>query len=316
MHPAESIEHFVTLFDSHFLPMGMALHASLMTHAQPFHLWVICMDEQVEAQLDLLALPHLTLLPLRELEDARLLMVKPGRSRGEYCWTVTPFTFEAVFRRDGNVKRVTYLDADLFFFADPRILLRELEVAGKHVLITEHAYAPEYDSTFRQECGRFCVQFLTFRNTPEAQRVMNWWQEKCLEWCFDRCEPGRFGDQKYLDCWPETFSEETHVVQQVEKTLAPWNVNYFAREAQGAVAPVFYHFHGFRIRNRREVMVSRYYDIGNTGMLICDNYINTLKSIFKILSDNSIDIPVVRDNTGFFKKIFRRIARIDRYKCI
>ena len=51
MNSNRPIEHFVTLFDSKFLPMGMALHDSLMIHAQPFHLWILCMDELVEKQL-------------------------------------------------------------------------------------------------------------------------------------------------------------------------------------------------------------------------------------------------------------------------
>ena len=84
MH-TNKVEHFCTLFDSNFLPMGMTLHQSLLTHAQPFHLWILCMDELVEQQLEMISLPHVTLIPLRDIETTELLAVKPGRSRGEYC---------------------------------------------------------------------------------------------------------------------------------------------------------------------------------------------------------------------------------------
>lgn len=314
MRSADPVEHFVTLFDSHFLPMGMALHASLLSHAQPFHLWIICMDQVVEEQLRRLALPQVTLLPLAEVEDARLLQVKPERTRGEYCWTITPFTFQAVFDRDESVGRVTYLDADLFFFSDPRILLKEFDEAGKHVLITEHAYAPEYDGTFRRECGRFCVQFLTFRRGKAAQKVMSWWQDRCLEWCFDRCESGRFGDQKYLDCWPEIFAAETHIVEQVEKTLAPWNVAYFERKAAGELAPVFYHFHGLRIRSEEKIMISHYYDIGPGGLSLYDNYLNLLRSCANEMLRNGMRIPCFRDNSGFLWRSYRKLTGSDKYR--
>ena len=59
-----NIEHFCTLFDSNFLPMGMTLHESLMTHSQPFHLWIICMDELVKEQLEMLNLNHVSLIPI------------------------------------------------------------------------------------------------------------------------------------------------------------------------------------------------------------------------------------------------------------
>jgi hypothetical protein len=179
MHSNRPVEHFVTLFDSNFLPQGMCLHVSLMEHAQPFHLWILCLDELVEQQLRQLDLPHVSLIPLSEAETEDLLSVKNGRTRAEYCWTLTPFTPQFVFERDQSVCQVTYLDADIYFFGLSQILLEEFEKSGKQVLITEHAYAPEYD----QEAisGKFCVQFMTFRRMDGGLKVMRWWQAWCLE---------------------------------------------------------------------------------------------------------------------------------------
>src|SRR5580700_1649533 len=115
-------EHFVTLFDDSFLPIGLALYESLVAHAGPFRLWVVAIDDAVENHLSQLALPDLTVIPLRTLETPELLAVKPGRTRAEYCWTLTPFTAQAVFDRDPTARRATYVDADVFFSADPRIL--------------------------------------------------------------------------------------------------------------------------------------------------------------------------------------------------
>ena len=284
------VEHFVTLFDSNFLPMGMALHDSLMTHGQPFHLWILCMDQIVEEQLGRISLPHVTLIPLRDVETRALLDVKPGRTRGEYCWTLTPFTFTAVFDRDASIERVTYLDSDVFFFASPQILLRELDDAGKHVLITEHAYAPEYNKWMTLS-GRFCVQFLTMKRTAEAHKVMRWWQERCLEWCFSRSEEGKFGDQKYLDSWPELFAREVHIVRQTEKTLAPWNVKYFEKKLHGRLDPVFYHFHSLTIEGPEKVHLYRNYKIGKEGLRLYDVYLEVFRKCFDTLKELGIAIP-------------------------
>lgn len=237
------MEHYVTLFDQSFIAMGLALHRSLRAHARPFRLWVICMDEEVERSLAQLGLEDVGLIPLREIETARLLAVKNGRTRGEYCWTMTPFAPEVVLARAPDAARVTYLDTDLFFFDRPQILFDEFEASGKHVLITDHAYAPEYDVA--EQSGRFCVQFMTFRRTAPSLEVLHSWQEQCLEWCYARYEPDRFGDQKYLDAWPDKFPTAVHVLRQTSKTLAPWNASYFA--ARGPLHPVLYHFQGFRL---------------------------------------------------------------------
>jgi hypothetical protein len=217
------------------------------------------MDTTVEARLRELDLPNLTLIPLGNVETKALLAVRTGRTTAEYCWTLTPFAPEFVMARDSSIERVTYIDADLYFFDDPRILLDEFEASGAHVLITEHAYAPEYDKSARS--GIYCVQFMTFRNTPEARDVMHWWQDRCLEWCFDRHENGKLGDQKYLDDWPERFPQKVHVLRQKERTLAPWNAAHFLDRANARV-PVFFHFHGFRVLSERKMRWYWGYRIG------------------------------------------------------
>jgi hypothetical protein len=282
------IEHFCTLFDKNYLPLGMALHQSLLTHAQPFHLWILCIDEQVEQQLNQLNLPYVSLIPLREIETPELLAVKPERSRGEYCWTLTPFTFEAVFTQDSTVLQVTYLDADLFFFNNPRILLDELP-EDKHVLITDHAYAPEYDQS--EISGRFCVQFLTFKRSQKAFQVMHWWQSRCLEWCFNRVEDGKFGDQKYLDDWPDLFGEAVYIIHQTHRTLAPWNVKFFYKNQKMGLIPVFYHFHNFKVISSNRVQLYFKYRIGKEGLKLYEIYTETVLSSLQRLKTMGISVP-------------------------
>jgi hypothetical protein len=304
-------EHFVTLFDSNFLPMGMSLHDSLISHGQPFHLWILCMDELVEKQLERISLPYVTLMPLREVETKELCEVKPGRTRGEYCWTITPFTFQAVFDRDQSVQRVTYLDADLFFFSSPRILLRELDESGKHVLITEHAYAPKYNY-WSALSGRFCVQFLTCRRTVEAQRVMQWWRERCLEWCFAHSEEGKFGDQKYLDSWPGLFGDGVHIVQQKEKTLAPWNVYFYEKLRNGRLDAVFYHFHGLRIVSPNKVRICDNYRIGDDGLLLYNCYLEVMGKVAGMLLALGMTLPYKRERfspMGTIRSVLNRTPR-------
>ena len=305
------IEHFVTLFDNNFLPMGMCLHASLIKHGQPFHLWIVCMDELVEQNLRHLELPCVSLIPLSEVEDERLLAVKPTRSRGEYCWTLTPFAPQFVFDRDPSVERVTYLDADLFFFDAPRLLLDEFTALAKHVLITEHAYDPRYERSGRaKRGGRFCVQFITFRNTTEAAKVMCWWQDRCLEWCYARVEDGKFGDQKYLDVWPELFGDEVHILRQKEKTLAPWNVSYYEKLGRGKITPVFYHFHGLRLESESKLLLYSGYKVGEAANDLYQNYIACLKSILAKLLNYGISIPYLPRRNDLWGRIIKYKHRL------
>jgi hypothetical protein len=62
------VNHYVTLFDRNFLPQGLALYESMLCHANPFTLWVLCMDEKTEQVLNRLSKPGIRLIPLAEVE--------------------------------------------------------------------------------------------------------------------------------------------------------------------------------------------------------------------------------------------------------
>lgn len=242
------MEHYVTIFDSGFMPQGLALYSSLVKHAGAFKLWVICVDDLAKEYLDQQALEGIETIALRDVETPDLLKVKTDRSRAEYCWTLTPYSPKFVFDRDPSVSRVTYLDADLFLLKNPKSIFTELDESKKSVLITDHAYDPEYDHS--ASSGQYCVQFMTFRRNEAGERVRQWWQDRCIEWCYARAEDGKFGDQKYLDSWPELFENEVHVLSKLDAILAPWNAKRFPYSS--AIA---WHFHGFRILDDGEYLL-------------------------------------------------------------
>jgi len=150
----------------------MALHTSLQRHAMIFTLWVLCMDDAAEAALRRLALSNVRIIPLRDIETPALLAVKAGRTRAEYCWTLTPFLLKAVMDRDGSVGRATYVDADCWFMNDPQQIFAEMETSGKDVLITPHDYLPQHDQS--RSSGIFCVQFVPFKRTARGIEVLLW----------------------------------------------------------------------------------------------------------------------------------------------
>jgi hypothetical protein len=233
------MEHFVTLFDSGFLPQALALHASMARNIPEFHLWMLCVDDEAYEVLRRLSPRRCTPLKLSQLETPALLTAKLQRSRGEYCWTLTPFAPRFVFEASEQVQRVTYIDADIWFRKDPSPIFAEFDGSAAQVLITDHGYAPEYDQSAKS--GQYCVQFMTFaRNGGEP--VRQWWEERCIEWCYARFEDGKFGDQKYLDDWPYRFKDLVHVLSRQEFAQAPWNATRFPY-SQG----IFFHFHGLRL---------------------------------------------------------------------
>jgi hypothetical protein len=242
--------HFCTLFDQNYLFKAVVLHRSLLRHCPSFHLTAFCFDDEARRVIDELELPHVSTVSLGELEafDPELHGVKADRSQVEYMWTATPGLPLHELAKRPELDEVTYLDADLMFFSDPEPIFEEMDDAS--VLITPHRFSPEL--AHHAINGIYNVQFLTFRRDERGLRALNWWHERCIEWCYYRFEDGKLGDQKYLDDWPERF-EGVHVTRHKGCGLAPWNITQFAvRERPNGIYVdedplVFFHFHRVRL---------------------------------------------------------------------
>lgn len=245
--------YFCTLFDSFYLVRGLAMYRSLEKNCSDFHLYIFAFDEKSFSILKKLKLEKATVVSPSEFEDEKLLSVKPSRTKAEYCWTCTPSTILYCIEKY-NLPNCTYVDADLYFYQNPKILFDEM--GGKSILLTEHRYPPRFNRA--NKSGTYCVQFITFKNDKNGIVALKWWREKCIEWCYNRYEDGKFGDQKYLDDWLQRF-KGVHVLQHLGGGLAPWNVEqYKFMERKGdriifidttnskKFEAIFYHFHYVR----------------------------------------------------------------------
>jgi len=245
--------NFCTLFNSAYLSRGLVLYYSLEEQCENFHLYILAFDDKCLSFLQKLNLRYATIISLAEFETEALLEVKKGRTPAEYCWTCTPSIIDYCIKRY-QLDNCTYVDADLMFFSNPAVLIEEM--GNNSVLITEHRFSEEHDHSLSN--GNYCVQFVTFKNTAEAIKVLEWWRIACIEWCYNRIEDGKFGDQKYLDSWTRDFAG-VHELQHLGGGVAPWNVQQYSfQKAPGNNVVgtelaskekfdlIFFHFHDFK----------------------------------------------------------------------
>lgn len=243
---------YCTYCDRNYLVRLLALTGSLGRHEQqPFTIFVVCLDELTRILLRSLGLPNVSTIGLHELErgDPALREVRGTRSLVEYYWTLTPIVLRHLFEQRPEIDRLTYLDADLYFFGSPASMF--LEAPDASVLIHGHRFARRYKEL--EAFGIYNVGLLSFVRNPEAFSILHLWREQCLAWCYATLEDGKFGDQMYLDDWPQRFGG-VHVLQHPGVGIAPWNQNDISfgtgngEEVMVDDAPlVFYHFHSLAI---------------------------------------------------------------------
>ena len=242
------MRNYCTLFDGGYTARGVALAESLNEHCSPCRLYILCMDSEAEMLLDRLKIPNVTLIPLDELEreDRQLSDVKSTRSTVEYYFTSKASLIRYVFAKTPDRERVTYLDADLFFFSDPSKL--DSEIAEYSVALIEHRFLPINQRLYK--FGRFNAGWFSVRNDATGRRCIDWWRSRCLEWCHDYVEGDRYADQGYMDKMPALF--DAVIVSHIGANLAPWNIgNYTLTHIGGKVfvdgQPIlFFHFQGVK----------------------------------------------------------------------
>jgi hypothetical protein len=312
---------YCTLFDSNYLFKAVAMLRSLLRHPTSSHLTAFCFDKVAKETIDQLDLPDVSTVSLPQLEayDRDLLSVKHDRNPTEYCWTATPSLLLHMFENRPDLNEVTYLDADLLFFADPQPLFDEMGDAS--ILITPHRFAEEYK--WMAKFGIYNVQFVTFRRNESAMTCLRWWRERCLEWCYRRVENGRFGDQKYLDDWTERF-QGVHVLRHRGGGLAPWNITqYRVHELGGRVMVdedplIFFHYHDVKLRKRgrHDCAPPGFVISAENRRLVYDPYFDALdgavgevRSVVRDFSEGLVPGPSLRDRGRTLRGSVGTLAR-------
>lgn len=253
------MHHYCTLFDRNYAARGLALYQSLERIGKPFHLTILCLDQATLEGFRALGLRSAELVSIENLEseDAELARIRGDRTPLEYYFTCKPALMLSIVRRVRDARRITYLDADLYYFSDPSAL--EAEFAASSVALTPHRFPPRLADLLPK--GRFNAGWVSASSDAEGRAFLEWWRMRCIEWCKIEVDGQRFADQGYLDEVPTRFSR-THVIDHPGANLAPWNLERYRLATSGsevlvdARPLVFFHFHGLRR------MLGKVYDCG------------------------------------------------------
>lgn len=223
---------------------GLVLHESLSRHSsEPFTLHILAMDTETQWMLQDMHLANVEVYPLSTFERAmHLSPQKKARTWTEFCWTCAGSFMEYLMPFIGDL---TYLDADLMFFSDPKVVFDE--IGERSIGITPHRFPAH--RKHKEANGVYNVGWVTAKNTDAGRKCIARWAAQCREWCFNREEGSHAcGDQKYLDTWPTDYPGEVCAIQNPGVNLAPWNVEQYAIGEGPTVdgkPVVFYHLHEY-----------------------------------------------------------------------
>jgi len=287
---------YVTLFNVRYLLQGIILIKSFLSKNNTDCFYILCLDDTTYNVLESYKFNRVILINKKTFESNNLIEIKKSRTFGEYCWTITPFSIKYIFQNNNIIDSVTYVDADIIFLRNTKLLYQNFFELHKNVLLTYHGYDPSYDAS--EHSGKYCVQFLTFKKDNNG--ILENWAKQCLDWCYNRYEDGKFGDQMYLNDWEEVYFEDVSTISNYNFLLAPWNANRFPYSEA-----CLYHFHSLKIymwNNKFIFDIGLYYIPDPCYKNIYLPYFNMIKSEFNNI--NGKNIPGILNNGNiimFFK---------------
>ena len=173
------------------------MYESLENVCDEFELYVLAMSDKCYEILVDLNYPHIKPIRLVDFEDDELLKVKPTRKVGEYCWTCSSSLIRYVLTTFGP-DFCTYIDADLYFYSNPQVLLDEMIQKKASVLVVGHRFDKSEREKREWKVGKYCVEFNAFRNDAKGLGLLDTWRKQCLEHCSNKICLSFVGDNTFI----------------------------------------------------------------------------------------------------------------------
>lgn len=235
------MRYYCTLFDSNYAAQGLALYHSLVKcSTEPVTLYVLPLDASCEQILNQHRLPRLRTVSFKDFcDNLEMDVCRSNRNWKEFCWTCAS-NLCVYLLKVKCLEEITYLDADLFFFADPTPVFAE--IAERSIGITPHRFI-----TSKQHLevnGQFNVGFVHFKNSLAGVECATRWAEDCRNRCSEHVG---CGDQKYLDDWPWKYGDDVCQID-IGVNVGPWSLANWpvvAGPKLGDTPLVCYHFHEY-----------------------------------------------------------------------
>lgn len=277
---------YFTLSDRNFLPRTLSMCRSLRLFEHKSRIIYFATEPITEIESTCFKKLSVEVFDVVDfLGESLVLQLKSERSLLEFMWTLPSVILSEILTSERMFSDIVYLDADIFFFSDPKVIWKE--VALGNVSIVSHNFSNRLRDIFL-DSGEFNVSWVSIPNSEFGKEVARSWAENCLKLCpeIPVSNNGRFayGDQKYLDYWPEDFGTRIQIIQNPGVGVAPWNYEKFQITNKEPFlvdnSPlVFYHFssHQFGFFFARK-MGSEYSKVSPLPSALYENYENDLKA--------------------------------------
>lgn len=256
-----------TICAKNYIGLALALGQSIKEHNDDIDFFIFVADEFTQnEQLD--NLPSNIIIA----KDAIGIPIEQWNQMSfkydltEFCTSIKPSCFKYVFEKF-EPDACIYFDPDILVFNSLNTIFYQLEkysiIVTPHVTTIQSFYTGKLDERKLLYSGMFNLGFLALKRDEDAEKMLDWWEIRLEDRCFQNIMENYFTDQKWMDFLPSFFPTQLLVSPDLGLNVAPWNFHereiikvdstYFVKNRvennQTNIFPLtFVHFSGYNYK--------------------------------------------------------------------
>jgi len=278
------MHNYCSAVSKDYIHRWLILYNSLKKYDNDFRFFTVCHNNEVKTLLELMALERVVLITIEQIEqlDPELASVKASRNNKEYSWTSKGSILLYLFKNYRELNHILWLDSDIVFYSSPEPIFRQLRECS--VLLTKEGFIEKH-MDLNNIYGIFNTGLMGFNRNANAMKCLNTFRKKCIDWCYDTVEPGRWSDQMYVNYWPWLYND-IKVIDDFGINANAWNIQDKSIHSNGGDLYinqnklVFYHYSGFRFNNFNEFDLCCYIDLPQSVIkLLYVPYVNSYQNM-------------------------------------
>jgi hypothetical protein len=280
-----------TLCSNNYLAQAKTLGESLHLY-NPEYKFIIGLVDKLHPSIDYTLFKNCTFVPIEALNLVDFDSLWKKYNIIELNTSVKASYFKWIANEYVDAKVIFYLDPDICVYSSMKSLEQLLQ---RHsVILTPHILNPlpldhhvPGENLFLNH-GIYNLGFLGLNaSLPETLEILDWWECRTLNSCFDNVADGFFVDQLWMNLVP-IFYPMTHIIREQGYNVAPWNLhesrNIVLKNGHYVMGNgsllVFYHFSSYKFSSP-EILSKSYtrYQFEDCNAVIRDLYSNYHTSV-------------------------------------
>lgn len=221
-----------TICAKNYIGLALALEKSIKEHNKDVDFYIFVADEfSLEEEIENLPENVIIAKKVIGISDAQWHQMSFKYDITEFCTSIKPSCFKYVLEQF-YPDTCIYFDPDILVFNSLDVIYDQLNyksiIVTPHITTIEKVYTGNLNERNLLYSGMFNLGFLALKNDQYSKKMLDWWEIRLEDRCFQNMMENYFTDQKWMDFLPSFFPEQLLISSNLGLNVAPWN--FFERE--------------------------------------------------------------------------------------